>query len=96
MNELQKQIIGLINGYFDKKVENVNWYSDLTAKLDICDIVTETLRDIVNSIKVCESDIDEYMEDFEKAHTKERNHELKLIKDDMRTQDEMEESLWNN
>ena len=95
MKKLKQQVYELIDKHFDEKIRDVNWYYDLSAKYDIIDIVNECLQAVNDAITDCDNSIDEYLENFEEEHWKDKQEEDKLVLDDMRTQDRMEEDLWN-
>ena len=96
MNELKENVASMIRNHFDRKVQYVNWYFDFSAKEDVEDIAEECIDNILCLLNDCDEDIDNYMEEFNETHEREEKEELKLVMDDMRSQDEMEESLWNN
>lgn len=96
MNELKEKIASTIRDHFDRKVQYVNWYFDFSAKEDVEDIAKDCIGDVLNLLDNCDEDIDNYMEEFNETHERERKEELKLVVDDMRSQDEMEESLWSD
>lgn len=95
MEKLIGDVCSLIDDYFEKKVENVDWYYDIGAKFDVIDIVTSRLEKVTEEIKYCNEDIDEYMEKFEEKHQKDAKEASKAYWDDIRTQDYLEESLFN-
>jgi hypothetical protein len=68
MEQLKDKISDLINEYFDKKIEDVNWRYDLTAKEKAERLIRECISDVLYSLEDCNNCLDEHLEEFETSY----------------------------
>ena len=78
MKELKEKISDLINEYFDKKIENVDWRYDLSAENGAKRIVAECVSDVMHELDAYDNDLDEHLEDFEYMYTDQGVDDLTL------------------
>lgn len=73
MKELKEKISDLINSYFDKKIENVDWHYDLTAEEKANWLISECINDVLSELDGYDQDIDEHIEELEEMYAPEEH-----------------------
>ncbi len=69
MEQLKEKISDLINEYFDKKTENVDWRYDISAEEKAKRLVQECIEDVLQEVEGYDNDIDEHLEEFEEMYS---------------------------
>lgn len=68
MKELMEKVSNLIEEYFDKKIENVDWRYDLTAENTAKGIIKGCIDDVLYELQGYEGDMNRHLEEFESMY----------------------------
>ncbi len=68
MEELKQKITDLINEYFDKKIENVEWRYDMSAEERVKNVIAECTKEVAEELEGYDKDVDTELELFEEYY----------------------------
>ena len=94
MDKLIEDVCTLVDDYFVKKIDNIDWYYNRDAWFDANYIVTKRLENIAEELRRCNDDVNEHIKKFKEEHTKEAQEAKRAYWDDIRTQDYLERDLF--